>query len=191
MTLLQATSSIKTFCLEKNNNELTLKKNHNYFYQCQGLMNICKLPWIDFIVRTTNPYEINIERIYRDSVMWEQNLLPKLKAFFLNAMLPELTHPRHKKYPGIREPGIWYNVSIKGSKPGPSKKPLHDHDDTDDESTKTDFNPLPPLKRNRRKCSTIKFVGRRIAHEWILEDGCKKWFKGLVLSVLKKSDGDV
>ncbi|VDI39695.1 Hypothetical predicted protein [Mytilus galloprovincialis] len=137
MTLLQATSSIKTFCLEKNNNELKLKKTHNYFYQCQGLMNICKLPWIDFIVRTTNLYDINIEGIYRDSVLWEQNLLPKLKAFFLNAMLPELTHPRHNKYPGIREPG------------------------------------------------------RRITHEWILEDRCKNWFKGLVLSVLKKSDGDV
>ncbi|CAC5381699.1 unnamed protein product [Mytilus coruscus] len=46
------------------------------------------------------------------------------------------------------------------------------------------------LKRSRRKCSSLKFVGRRISHEWIEDDGTSKWYKGTVTAVIDKNDGD-
>ena len=41
----------KTFCMHILNRRPTLKKNHNY-YQCLGVMAICQLPFLDFIVYT-------------------------------------------------------------------------------------------------------------------------------------------
>lgn len=46
------------------------------------------------------------------------------------------------------------------------------------------------LCRSRRKCSSLKFVGRRISHEWIEDDGTGKWYKGTVTAVIDKNDGD-
>ena len=86
--------------------------NHNYFYQCQGLLNICNRDWIDFIVRTLNPHQIFIQRIQRDQHLWENIMLPKLQAFYFNALLPELASPRDGKCPGIREPGLWVRFQI-------------------------------------------------------------------------------
>ncbi|KAK3099893.1 hypothetical protein FSP39_011406 [Pinctada imbricata] len=97
----------KNFCLEIQNDSLQLKKNHNYYYQCHGLMNICDCDWIDFIVRTLNPYQMFVQRIHRDKQLWENIMLPKLKAFYHSSLLPELACPRDGKSPGIREPGIW------------------------------------------------------------------------------------
>ncbi|CAC5378247.1 unnamed protein product [Mytilus coruscus] len=108
INLTQASMSVKNFCLEKISNNLKLKTNHNYYFQCQGLLNVCNLPWIDFVVRTLNPYDIHIERIYKDTILWQTKMIPKLTAFYHNALLPELVSPRYNKYPGIREPGIWY-----------------------------------------------------------------------------------
>jgi hypothetical protein len=34
-------------------------------------------------------------------------MLPKLKAFYHKALLPELAAPREGKCPGILEPGVW------------------------------------------------------------------------------------
>ncbi|KAJ8318680.1 LOW QUALITY PROTEIN: hypothetical protein KUTeg_003771 [Tegillarca granosa] len=57
-------------------------KSHNYYYQCQGLLGVTGLPWLDFVTRTVNPYEINIERIYKDDKFWKNVMLPKLRAFY-------------------------------------------------------------------------------------------------------------
>ena len=58
-------SEYKNFCLENVNGKLLLKKNHMYFYQSHGLLNISNTEWIDFIVRTLNPHHMFIQRIYR------------------------------------------------------------------------------------------------------------------------------
>ena len=46
--------SVKNVCLEINSNteKLQLKRKHNYYYQCQGLMYVTNSDWIDFVVRT-------------------------------------------------------------------------------------------------------------------------------------------
>jgi hypothetical protein len=109
INLWQAAES-KTFCLEKKAGTLCLKKNHPYYFQCQGLLQICNFPWIDFVVRTLNPYQMVIERIERDNDLWENMMLPKLSAFYKRCILPELACPREGKSPGIREPGVWVSI---------------------------------------------------------------------------------
>jgi hypothetical protein len=39
-------------------------------------------------------------------------MLPKLQAFYMQGLLPELACPREGKSPGIREPGIWVSLKI-------------------------------------------------------------------------------
>ncbi|CAG2205861.1 unnamed protein product [Mytilus edulis] len=45
------------------------------------------------------------------------------------------------------------------------------------------------IRRTRRKCSQLKFLGRRISHEWIEEDNTSKWYSGTVTGVLTETDG--
>ena len=104
ITLNEAARNMKSFCLALNGTNLHLKRNHKYFHQCQGLLNIVNMPWIDFVVRHDAPHQLHIERIYKDEVLWEETMLPKLLAFFNKAMLPELACPRNGKHPGIRNP---------------------------------------------------------------------------------------
>ena len=109
------------FCLKLGEDgKLQLDPKHDYFYQVHGQMNICGYDWVDFVVRAVNPYQIHIQRIHRDLKLWNDTILPKLKAFYFKAMLPELAAPRHGKMPGIREPGIWvwlyYVLLLKGIK---------------------------------------------------------------------------
>ncbi len=104
----QAVKKKSTFCLKLDENgKLYLNPKHEYFYQIHGQMNICNFEWVDFVVRSLNPYQIHIQRMYRDRALWNDTMLPKLKAFYFKAMLPELAAPRNGKLPGIREPGIW------------------------------------------------------------------------------------
>ncbi len=97
------------FCLEERDGVLTIKKLHPYFCQLQCQMEVWGLPWVDFVVRSTNPHQLHVERVRRDEVLWA-GWLPKLSAFFQKALLPELSSPRHNQFPGIREPGLWVSV---------------------------------------------------------------------------------
>ena len=109
INLYQAAKS-SSFCLINKNGVLHLKQNHNYYHQCQGLLNVCGFEWIDFVVRTLNPYQMIIHRIYRDEELWNNTMLPKLKAFYFTCLLPEIASPREGKCPGIREPGVWVRL---------------------------------------------------------------------------------
>lgn len=53
-----------------------------------------------------------IQRIYRDSDFWDNTMLPKLQAFYMQGLLPELACPQEEKCSGIREPGIWVSLKI-------------------------------------------------------------------------------
>ena len=76
-----------TFFLEKKSKP-TLKKNHNYFYQIQGLMATCNVEWADLIVYTEE--DIVSERIYFDHELWDKTMLPKLTSFYFTFIYPEL-----------------------------------------------------------------------------------------------------
>ena len=79
--LNEAAKSMPYFCLKDSGHELKLKRGHNYYYQVQGKMGVCEMPWVDFVVRTVNPYQLHIERVYFDGDLWEKIMFPKLKAF--------------------------------------------------------------------------------------------------------------
>jgi hypothetical protein len=65
----------------------TLKRNHQYYYQLQGLMATCKVKWGDFVY--TKQY-IFSERIYFDHELWYKTMLPKLTLFYFTYIYPKL-----------------------------------------------------------------------------------------------------
>ena len=78
----------KTFFLCQKNSRVQLKRNHLYYYQCQGVINILELSWIDFVVYTTK--EIYVERILSDTDLWNKKMLPKLTSFYVDFIFPEI-----------------------------------------------------------------------------------------------------
>ena len=105
ITFFKVAESVKGFCLTKLNSQLKLKRTHQYYFQCQGQLNIANMPWVDFVVRSQNPNQFFVERIFRDSDFWDKTMLPKHRFFYFNVLLPELAVPRNGMNPGIREPG--------------------------------------------------------------------------------------
>ena len=76
-----------TFFLE-NKSKPTLKRNHNYFYQIQGLMATCNVEWAELIVYTEK--DIVSERVYFDNDLWNKEMLPKLTSFYFTYIYSEL-----------------------------------------------------------------------------------------------------
>jgi hypothetical protein len=110
LTFVQATKQVKDFCLEKvTSGQLQLRRTHPYYYQVQTQMFVSGKSWLDFVVRTTYPHQLHVERITWDAAFISQ-FLTKLKDFYFKVLLPELAVPRHNKDPGIREPGVWVCV---------------------------------------------------------------------------------
>ncbi len=62
-----------------------LKESHAYHYQCQGLMNILGLNWLDFIVYTEKDFYV--QRIACDKQLWDAKMLPKLTNFYKDYIL--------------------------------------------------------------------------------------------------------
>ena len=108
LSLIEAANSISYFCLKADNGILKLKENHNYFYQCHGQLNIFGAEWLDFVVQSENPNQIFVQRVRRDTNLWENKMLLKLNSFYFRCILPELAVPREGKVPGIREPSLNY-----------------------------------------------------------------------------------
>ena len=104
MTLKEACISGATFCLKEDNKEnvttYSLKRKHDYFFQVQCQMFCVDKEWCDIVVRMEK--DMHIERFYRDKEWWDHQL-PKMKAFYSNALLPELACLRFGKG-NIREP---------------------------------------------------------------------------------------
>ena len=88
MTILEAVKSDKIFFLKSTTSGLELKRSHAYFYQCQGIVNILGLQWIDFVVYTD--VDMYVERIHKDTNRWKRTMLPKLESFYLTFVLPEV-----------------------------------------------------------------------------------------------------
>ena len=76
------------FYLSMINGKAGLKKDHVYYYQLQGTMAALKLQWADFIVYTTKG--LHVERIYFNSKLWEQVMVPELTNFYFMYILPLL-----------------------------------------------------------------------------------------------------
>ncbi|KAL4098224.1 hypothetical protein QTP88_022868 [Uroleucon formosanum] len=61
-----------TFCRIQNENEMELKKEHNYYYQIQGQMHVSKRKFCYFVVYTANWYKVQI--IEYDESFWSNKM---------------------------------------------------------------------------------------------------------------------
>ena len=78
------------FCLHRSDDEVVLKRNHDYFIQVQGQMAVCEEEYSDFVCWTTKG--LHVERIEYSPSIFVQ-IKPSLDLFFKNTVLPELlTH---------------------------------------------------------------------------------------------------
>ncbi|KAK5644984.1 hypothetical protein RI129_006284 [Pyrocoelia pectoralis] len=81
---------LKTICLEKKDSTLRLKRNHSYYYQIQGQLNITKKNICYFVVYINDKIDLFVEKITKDSNFWEEKMLPKLIDFYTNCIAPEI-----------------------------------------------------------------------------------------------------
>ena len=88
MTVHEAVEQDKAFFFKEVDGDFKLKTTHMYYWQCQGVMNILGLPWIDVVVFTTK--DLFVQRIYQDTALWEHKMLPTLTNFYCSFIFPEL-----------------------------------------------------------------------------------------------------
>jgi len=77
-------------------------RNHRFFYQIQGQLNITQRDYCIFAVWTPN--SLKIVRVNRDNVFWSNQMLPFLTRFYYDCMLPEILDSRHNRHMPIRNP---------------------------------------------------------------------------------------
>ena len=83
------TSNSRSFCLSKQSDgEWMLKKDHQYFYQIQTQMHVCRLNYCDFVVWSETD-GILVERVIKDECFF-LTLIPDLRHLFLYGVLPEI-----------------------------------------------------------------------------------------------------
>lgn len=87
----------------KNDGEAFIPTNHRYYYEIQGQLAITGRNWCDLYFWCPN--ETKIVKIYKDNSFWVK-ILPRLKAFFMECVLPELVDPRASRNLPLREPHI-------------------------------------------------------------------------------------
>lgn len=86
---------ITCYSVDRKTKEITgVNKNHEYYYQIQGQLNIFKRNYCLFVHYTGDDQDLKISRVERDQTFWETKMLPALKQFFFAHYLPELADPR-------------------------------------------------------------------------------------------------
>ena len=81
----------KGFYLHNHDGQVHLKPTSNYFYQVQGEMAIKSCKWAHFVVWTpANGGSIFWEEIPVNDQLWQCEMLPKLRQFFRDVLLPEI-----------------------------------------------------------------------------------------------------
>ncbi len=86
------------FYLESKDGAVQLKTTSNYYYQVQGEMAIKGCTWAHFVVWTAAKTDnIFIQEIMFDEQLWSEEILPTLKTFYLNAIVPEIRTRRLQK----------------------------------------------------------------------------------------------
>lgn len=82
----------KSSCLTRNDEQIVLKRDHQYYFQVQQQLFITKADFCDFVVCAFSKDGTILyvhERIYPDTEHWNLQL-PKLKFFWQHCILPEI-----------------------------------------------------------------------------------------------------
>ena len=85
---------------KKDPNEMN--RNHRFFYQVLGQLNITQCDYSIFAVWT--PKSMKIVCVYRDNDFWQNKMLPFLTCFYFDCMLSEILDSRYIRHMPIREP---------------------------------------------------------------------------------------
>jgi len=93
---------ITFWTLEKNGEIGNINKKHNWYFQVQGQLHVCKKSYCQFAVWT--PKGMKIEKIKRDEELWKNTMVEKLRYFYINCLLPELAGSRFLRSMPIRNP---------------------------------------------------------------------------------------
>jgi len=86
----QSISQDNVKCLEEVDGELKLRKEHEYFYQCQMQLYVYDVTYCDFVVWTQKDKEEPfIERIIPDAAFFTEQMA-KVSLFYTKVVLPNL-----------------------------------------------------------------------------------------------------
>ncbi|KAK7575869.1 hypothetical protein V9T40_007204 [Parthenolecanium corni] len=110
----------KIRCLDRNG---VLISNDNYFYQIQGQLEISNRESAIFLMY--GPHFMYCQEVKRDKDFWSQNMLPKLKKFYENCLLPELIDSRLERQRPVRNvnfEGVEVDPNVKKKKTATTKK---------------------------------------------------------------------
>jgi len=91
---------IRNIFYKKNGDQMN--RNHRFFYQVQGQLNITERDYCVFTVWT--PRSLKMVRVKRDELFWQKKMLPLLTRFYYECMLPEILDSRYNRHMPIREP---------------------------------------------------------------------------------------
>jgi len=89
-----------------------MNRNHRFFYQVQGQLNITERDYCVFTVWT--PKSLKMMRVKRDELFWQKEMLPLLTCFCYECMLPEILDSCYNRHMLIREPQ--YTIKAKEAK---------------------------------------------------------------------------
>jgi hypothetical protein len=98
-------------CLHIREGKLQLKRNHRYYYQVQGQLQITQCNSGYFIVYSENDFHSEV--IKRDDDLWYNQMLPKLNKFYMECLLPEIIDPRVPRGRNCRDPQYILDAQIK------------------------------------------------------------------------------
>ncbi|XP_072751049.1 uncharacterized protein [Anoplolepis gracilipes] len=75
---------------------------HTYYFQVQGQLHITQRKYCIFAVWT--PFGLKYTFVERDDRFWESKMLPLLKRFYEDCLIPEIIDSRAERNMSIREP---------------------------------------------------------------------------------------
>ena len=84
------------------NVDTCMNQKHAYYFQVQGQLHITQKKYCIFAVWT--PYGIKYTIVKRDDTFWEVKMLPSLKRFYEDCLVPEIIDSRVARNMPIREP---------------------------------------------------------------------------------------
>jgi len=86
MTVEEAVSTVKSFCLSKEGDELTLRHTHKYYYWVQVQLHVCKLSKCYFVVWTQKTSQRRLVL----TMIFLQAIIAKLRSYYFQELLPAL-----------------------------------------------------------------------------------------------------
>ncbi|KAJ8704320.1 hypothetical protein PYW08_013044 [Mythimna loreyi] len=81
----------------KKNNQVTLNKNSNWYYQAQGQLRVTGKQRCIFGIWGGEDEKMEVVYIQKDDVFWKNNMEPKLVNFYYTHILPELVDSRRNR----------------------------------------------------------------------------------------------